>query len=366
MNNRTKVLLLATGAASFVLLGLAQSIIGPVLPVYAKTFGLDISSVGWLLSLFWTGCLLAVAAVYLLPDLIGPKSGIGLAALGTALMALMSGWPVVLMGAALFGAGYGVIAAVYNPRVLAAYGARGPAMMSLLNAIFTLGAIAAPQIFLMLGREPALTFWVFTGFAATILAAAAAMGDTRAPPQTEAKSGKVDWLLLTFAAMGIGIEACLVGLGPTALVIAGETEEQATQLLSQFFMTYLVSRTMLVFLAHRIAPFLIYLGAMVLTAGITFAMLAGVEVAILFPLIGFGCGLFFHGAYLTGLTRMGASTRVSALLLGAGLVGAILLPALITQVLGGLGPMGFFQIICGLACALVAIAALAAPRMTRR
>jgi hypothetical protein len=50
MTRMTKYLLLGTGIAGFVLLGLAQSIFGPVLPVYAQVFGLEISSVSWVLS----------------------------------------------------------------------------------------------------------------------------------------------------------------------------------------------------------------------------------------------------------------------------------------------------------------------------
>ena len=46
MNTGTKFLLLATGLAAFVLLGMAQAIFGPVLPSYAKTFGLDVD-VAW-------------------------------------------------------------------------------------------------------------------------------------------------------------------------------------------------------------------------------------------------------------------------------------------------------------------------------
>ena len=64
MTTATRYLLLGTGLAAFVLLGMAQAIFGPVLPVYAKTFGLEVSSVGWLLSLFWAGCLVAVIAVF--------------------------------------------------------------------------------------------------------------------------------------------------------------------------------------------------------------------------------------------------------------------------------------------------------------
>ena len=73
MNTGTKFLLLATGLAAFVLLGMAQAIFGPVLPSYAKTFGLDVSSVGWLLSLFWGGCLAAVIAGCFQTVIVGHK-----------------------------------------------------------------------------------------------------------------------------------------------------------------------------------------------------------------------------------------------------------------------------------------------------
>lgn len=366
MTNRTRFLLLATGIASFVLLGMAQAIFGPLLPVYAKTFALEVASVGWLLSLFWTGCLAAVIAVYLLPSLLGPKSGLVLATAGTLLLALMGSWGMVLLGGALFGAGYGVLAAVYNPRVLAAYGPRGPAMMSLMNAIFTLGAIAAPQIFLAFDRDPALTFWLLASLCALVLGAASAMGDTRIPAQAETGKLRLDWAILGFAVLGIGMEASLVGLGPTALVIAGVAEEQATQLLSLFFITYLVARILLVFVASKVRAFALYLGAMALTAALSLAIVLGANPVICFPLMGFGAALFFYGAYITGLTRMGASTQVSALMLGAGLLGAIVQPTLITQTLGALGPNGFFLIVLGISGLVTVAALLAAPRMLRR
>jgi fucose permease len=366
MNTGTKFLLLATGLAAFVLLGMAQAIFGPVLPSYAKTFGLDVSSVGWLLSLFWGGCLAAVIAVYFLPTQLGPKSGLALAAIGTALLALMNNWALVLLGGALFGAGYGVIAAVYNPRVLSAYGARGPAMMSLLNAIFTLGAIAAPQIFLAFDRDPALTFWLFTAFAGLILVATTMMGDTRVQAQAETGPLRIDWPVLGFAALGIGMESSLVGLGPTALVIAGQSEAQATALLSLFFIAYLIARLTIVFIANLVPAFFLYIGATAMTGTLAAGIVLGGDPTILFPLMGFGCGFFFYGGYLTGLARMGPSTRVSAIMLGAGLCGAIVQPIVITQALGHLGPNGFFYIVLGLTALLLVAALLAAPRLLRR
>lgn len=364
MTGRTKYLLLATGIAGFVLLGLAQAIFGPVLPVYARVFGLEIASVGWVLSVFWAGSLAAVGAVYAAPAALGPKTGLVAAAAGTALLALMSNWIMVLAGAALFGFGYGVIAAVWNPRVLAAFGPRGPAMMSLMNALFTLGAIAAPQMFLALGQQPGAVFWAITGFTGAILLVTLAMGDTRAAPASAGTEGRNDWTILGFACLGIGLESTLVGLGPTGLVQTGETAEHAAQLLSLFFIAYLVARLSLVFIAHRIAPFVIYFATVTLLALLTLAATLG-DTGFWFPFMGFACGYIFHGEYLTGLRRMGGTTRVSALLLAAGMTGAILMPILISQVLGSLGARGFFQIILGIAAALAILAALNLRRLMR-
>ena len=300
-----------------------------------------------------------------MPARTGPKTGLVLSGIGTALMATVASWPVVLLGGAFFGAGYGVIAAVYNPRVLAAFGARGPAMMSLLNAIFTFGAIASPQVLLALNSDPMLTFGVFTAFTACILALALPMGDTRSPSEETARPITPDWLVLGFAAMGIGMESSLIGLGPTALVIAGETEATAAQLLSYFFVAYLLSRVLLIFLAHRVPPFALYLGAWVMTATLALACVYG-DAGFWFPFIGFACGFFFHGGFLTGLARMGSTTRVSALMLAAGLVGAIVQPMIMAQVLEGLGSKGFFQITLGLGLALTLAAAFSLPRLMRR
>lgn len=349
MTRQTKILLLTTGTAAFILLGLAQAIIGPVLPVYASAFGLSVASVGWLVSLFWTGCLAAVIAVYLRPNLMGPKSGLALSVLGTGLMALMGSWGLVLLGAGIFGAGYGVIAAVYNPRVLAAFGPRGPAMMSLLNAIFTLGAIAAPQIFLGFGSDPSLTFWTFAAFSLLTMIAAAFMGDTRSAASETESARPVDPFILGFAACGIGMESSIVGLGPTALGILGKTPEEAAQLLSLFFIAYLFARLSLVFIAHRVAAFVLYGCSVGLLAALSLALALGAEPAWIFPFMGLACGPLFHGAYLTGLARMGATASVSALLLAAGIIGAIVLPMIIAQSLSSLGPTGFFQIIACIA-----------------
>lgn len=365
MSNRGNRLLLSTGLATFVLLGLAQSIFGPLLPELSDRFDLPISTVGWLLSLFWAGCLAGVGAVYALPGGPGPRTGLGLAAAGCGLIALQANWPMVMLGGAVFGAGYGILAAVYNPRVLAAFGPRGPAMMSLMNAIFTLGAIAAPLVFLALDRDPTQTFTLFAGLALLTLMAALPLRGTG--PQANPVGDRVtpDWLVLAFAMLGIGMESTLIGMGPTGLVLSGLAEDQAAGLLSRFFVAYLLARILLIFMAHRVMPFAIYLAAWAMTLLLAVACLLG-NPAFWFPLIGFACGLFFHGGFLTGLARMGASNRVSALLLAAGLVGAIVQPMIVAQVIERLGQNGFFLILLTLAVPMTVLSALALPRMRPR
>lgn len=364
MWTRTNCLLLGTGMAGFILLGMALSIFGPVLPVLADRFGLDTPTVGWLLSVFWAGCLAGVGAVYVWPAVLGPRSGLALAAAGAGLLAAMPGWAVVLAGGGVFGAGYGIIAAVYNPRVLAAFGPRGPALMSLMNAVFTLGAIAAPQVFVGLGSDPVLTFAIFAGFACLILLASLPMGNTRTEARLDTAPVRPDWVLFGFVALGIGLESCLAGLGPTALMIAGESPETAAGLLSGFFIAYLISRLSLVVLAQMVPPFALYAGSMTLTAACALGAVIG-DPGFWFPFMGFGAGFIFYGGFLTGLRRMGSTTRVSALLLAVGLVGAIVLPMGLAQAMGGLEEKGFFQIILGLSTVLAAVSTILLPRMNR-
>lgn len=364
MTGHSNSLLLTTGLAAFVLLGMAQSIFGLLLPVLALRFDLAIATVGWLLSLFWAGCLGGVGAVYARPGGPGPRLGLGLSALGCALIATQAGWPVVLLGGLLFGAGYGILAAVYNPRVLAAFGPLGPSMMSLLNAVFTVGAIAAPLVFLALDSDPVRTFAVFAGFALLVLVAALPLRPPEAAKTADQARISPDWLALGFAVLGIGIESTLIGLGPTGLVQSGLEPGTAGILLSRFFVAYLLARVLLIFLAPRVQPFLIYLLAWALTLVFALASMAGAP-AFWFPVIGFAAGLFFHGGFLTGLARMGATNRVSALLLAAGLVGAIIQPLIISQLLEGLGPLGFFQIVAAIALVMTLVSALALRRMSR-
>lgn len=354
--------LLAAGIATFMLMGAGQALLGPALPVFARDFGLSDGTAGLVVSAFWIGCAIAVGGMYLRGRRITPRHGLAVIALGAALMAAGLGWWGTLLGAAVFGAGYGTCTVVFNPRVLKAFGGHGTAMLSLLNATFGLGAIASPLAFLALGQSPTLAFGACAIAAALIWLAAGPAGRTGAASDTQGPLSpfRPRFGFLLFAVFGIGLEAALIGLGPTALIAAGEPEARAAALLSGFFAAFLGARVLLVFTAHLIDPFRLYTGAMAGAA--VLALVAALSSPALgFVALGFCAALFFPSFYVAATRLMGDDPRVAPLIIAAGLVGGIFGPVLLGSVMGHLGERGFFWLALGIAVP-VTLAALATLR----
>lgn len=338
--------LLFAGIATFILMGAGQALYGPALPAFGRDLGLSAGQTGWLVSAHWIGCAVGVALMYRGPVWGTPRAVLALMALGGAGMAMGAGIIATFAGALVFGIGYGMSTVVFNPRILRVFGARGTSMLSLLNACFGIGAIAAPLIFVWLGSNPALAFAGVAVFAALIWLGAGPAGRAGATPDTST-GGKSFQLLPAFqlfAVAGIGIEATLIGLGPSALIRGGIAEEAAAQLLSAFFVAFLGIRVVLIFTAHLVAPFLLYVGAM---AGATVCALlaAFVSPGVFFVLMGLSAGLFFPGFYVAASKRMGDDPRTAPTIIAAGLVGGIAAPVVLAPLLPPLGGTGFFVII---------------------
>ena len=198
---RAHAALLFAGVATFVMMGAGQSLFGPTLPVYARLYALEDGQSGLLVSVLWVGCFLGVALMYLRGGVIGPRHALAAMALGAAGMAAIPGWGLTLVAAAVFGVGYGMSTAVFNPRVMRAFGRHGPSMLSLLNATFGVGAIAAPLVFVGLGSDPAWAFGLTAGLAVAIWLGAgpagregqAPMGEVKAPDHVQALADMPEW-----------------------------------------------------------------------------------------------------------------------------------------------------------------------------
>lgn len=359
---RTQAGLLFAGVATFVMMGAGQSLYGPALPAFSRIFAVTLAEAGVLVSAHWVGCFFGVGFMYLKGGAITPRHALAVMALGAATVATLAGWWVTIAGAVVFGVGYGMSTAVFNPRVLRAFGAYGPSMLSMLNATFGVGAIAAPLIFVALGSDPRWSFGLTAAFAAAVWVFAGPAGRAGALPAGQVKAFHPHWGIMAFGAVAIGLEACLIGLGPTALIRAGEGEARAAELLSAFFVVFLVARVVLVLFAHRIAPFLLYTLAVATTA--VFALGAVfLSPAAFFVAIGAPAGMFFPGFYVTASGKMGDDLRVPPTIIASGLVGGISGPLILAPVMEGLGDRGFFWILSGITLALTVAAILSLRRM---
>lgn len=354
--------LLVAGVATFIMMGAGQSLYGPALPAFSRIFGVSLAEAGMLVSAHWVGCFLGVGLMYLRGGGITPRHALAAMALGAAGVAALAGWWATIAAVVVFGAGYGLSTAVFNPRVLRAFGTYGPSMLSMLNATFAVGAIAAPLIFVALGSDPRLSFGLTAAFAAVIWIFAAPAGRAEAAPAGAVRPFRPHWGIMGFGAVAIGMEACLIGLGPTALIRAGVEEAPAAERLSAFFLVFLVARVAVVLVAHRVEPFTLFTLAV---AGAALCALGTVLVSpsVFFVAMGAPAGLFFPGFYVTASGKMGEDLRVPPTIIASGLVGGIGAPLIVAPLMEDMGERGFFVLVAGVTLALTVAAVLSWRRM---
>jgi MFS transporter, FHS family, glucose/mannose:H+ symporter len=235
-------------------------------------------------------------------------------------------------------------------------------MLSLLNATFGVGAIAAPLVFVWLGSDPAWSFGIVALVLVAIWAGAGAAGREGVAQTGAVKAFRPHWGILGFGLVAIGMEASLAGLGPTALIRAGVAEETASQLLSAFFVVFLLARVALIFIAHRVQPFVLY------TVAVTSAAVFALGAVFLAPgpffvAMGASTGLFFPGFYVTAAGKMGDDIRVPPTIVASGLVGAITAPLVLAPLSTTLGDRGFFVLVAAILVAVAIAAVLSLRRM---
>lgn len=355
---------LLTGVLVFALMGVAQSVYGPALPAFARQFDLPAGEAGAVVSAHWAGAALGVAAMFFSDGRVPPRVALAVSAAGAGLLAAGLGWWGVLAGAAAIGAGFGVLTTHFNRRVIAEFGPRGPGMLSFLNAVFGMGAIAAPLAWLALGRSAGPAFLVLTMVMVALLpllrapaapAGPNACGGARAPDRFVPR-----WGILGLGALGIGVEASLVGLGPLALIALGQGEAEAAASLSMFFLAFLGARLALALGAGLLPPFSWFTLALA-GSGVLALALALTGAAWLFVPLGACAGAIFPPFYVAAAQQMGEHPRVAPTIIAAGLAGGIAAPVLAGQLMARAGEGILFGLVAG-----VALAAAAAALARRR
>ena len=362
--NLFPIRLFVSGLAGFTLIGAVPALYGVALPHYGRVFGLADGEASLLLGAHGTGALAAVVGGMFGLSWLTFRLSLGLIAIGAAIMATEAQFVLLLGGAAIIGAGFGLISAIVNQRFLAGFGARGPGLLGMVNAIYGLGAILSPILFVWAGGAPWI---VFAGIAVTAcaLVALAEPGGRRAaatglPDLRQRKFG-----VLVFIFLAVVIEVALFGFGPSALIAQGATEFGAARLTSGFFAAFLLGRLSLYWLTRWCGAdllFLLSISGVVVTCGLA---AAGWQ-ASGFVASGAFIGMAFPAFYVWGTSLLGTDGRIGAAILAAGLVGGAAAPSLLHFIIGRSGIDALFLILALLALSMAVmlwpIVALTRPR----
>jgi hypothetical protein len=349
-----------SGALTFIVMGVVSAVYGPALPALARSGGVALAEAAILVSLHALGGLLALVAGAVLGGVTG-RLAVGASLAGAVMIAMAGPWLLTMAGALVMGGGYGLTATVYNRRFLLQMGARGPAMVGLLNAIFGIGSIAGPLVLVALGGSVQLTYGLIAVALVAILPLAD-LGRPTAPNPDRPASGPAGSAALTatlrrpailgLGAAAIGIEAAVVGLGPAALIGLGLTEREAALTASAFFVMFLLGRLSLVWIAAMV-PALRLLACALAAAAVCLAAATIAWPAVFFTLAGGAVGMFFPSYFVAGSDRYGTDERVASVILAAVYVGAVSIPAIGAVAMGAAGGAAFFGLLAvtGLAAA---------------
>ena len=149
----------AAGFALFVLIGATAATYGPTIPSLRSSFHISAATAGLLLSGHFAGSLIGTLSPSFLPARFrSPRLVVGVSIVALSFGCLCIGaarvWPMALGGATIEGIGWGGLVIAFNALFAAGFGARSPAMLTLLNAVYGIGAILGPAgVGLLAGGE---------------------------------------------------------------------------------------------------------------------------------------------------------------------------------------------------------------------
>ncbi len=357
--------------------GLARFAYGLFVPAFTAEFGLGAAAAGTIASSSYAGYCVAVVAATLATVRWGPRAvatAAGLAAvLGTGLIAIAPGVPVLAVGVVIAGSSTGLASPPLADAVARwVHADRADRVQAVVNAGTGVGVAVSGPVALLLSGSWRLAWATYCGIAVLVTVWAAATipgGRPRGPSGAAAAERPGSWwrpgagrLLLAAAALGVGSAAVWV-FGRDLVVTAGGVSASASTLMwialgvagvGGAFTGDLVARTGL---ARAWAAGMLLLAA----ATAAFALAPGV-----LPVVFAAAALF--GAVYIGLTAVllvwGTRTYPDTPALGVG--AAFLLIAvgqtLAAPVLGLLSDLVTAPVAFGAAALAAAVGALALPR----
>src|SRR5476651_1889470 len=181
--------LISVASAGFVLTGVVNTFLGPILPILAARWTLSDSRSGYFFATQFLGSILGVSISSLLLPRRGFRFTIGLAyllmAAGVRGLAL-SEWRYALLGTFALGLGLGLVIPATNLLISSANQGRRASALSILNFCWGLGAVAAPFALYVAARQNHVrTFVAFLSGLLLLLAVSLALTSRGEPPPDE-------------------------------------------------------------------------------------------------------------------------------------------------------------------------------------
>lgn len=351
--------LIAQGFAAFALAGALQALYGPSVPALSRLHEILPSQAGSIVGAHAAGGLAGLLLNMAWAGITGRRALL-LVAGGAAAMAAAPAWAITLAGAALVGAGCALGSAVYNRRFLEEMEAKGPRMLGLLNAVFGIGAIAGPLVFVALGGSIAGAYGSLAALALGLAALSGGDGARGAAAPRPRLGGALRRPgLLALGGVGVGLELSLAGLGPAALVESGLSETRAALWAAAHFGVFLAARVALWWLADRVAPLRLLAASFAVAGGAcATAALLGIE-GPAFALSGGAVALLFPAYFVAATRRLGGGERMTALIVAAPYLGATVVPAAMSLLLAQIGIGWLFAVTAPMALAAATATLLA-------
>jgi fucose permease len=369
-------------AASFGVLGAAQTLPGTLLPLLVEHFRIRLFEAGSMLALQPIGYLICVLAAGRLIERFGMRAvlavGLLLSAAGLAGFGTTSQWMTGALTMFLIGLGYGVMEVATNTLLITIGGERRSNLLNFAHLFFGIGSFVGP---LLAAHAVAAGWpWRITFFAAAIITALVAAGWAclqlpaahSAPsdaPQPRAHSS-LAVLLALLLALYVGTELGIGGwLTKYMVAVRGVSLTYAGNALSLYWLGLTAGRLVLSVLAHRVSEGILLCGlALVATAAAACGLLVpspGAAVAC-FALTGAGfSGIFPAVIALGGRSHPHNVAGVTSVMItGAGL-GGIVLPWTMSAIADGFGLTTGMSFYAG-GCAGMAILALVLNRILAR
>lgn len=373
---RQRLALLLIGVATFVTVGVLQSLYGPSFAALQDRYDVGVAEVGTVVSAYFGGALVGVIVAGMLLARLGYRASLltamGAVALGAAAIAVAPLWSVALAGALVAGLGFGQITVAVNLMVARAYGARAAGPLNGLNGTYGVGAVLGPALVALLTARlgPTATAGA-AAFGLVVLAALATFVATlrvrwwpvpsapapRRRSATAVGAGVAGFMLLFF--LYVASEVSTPAWIPTHLS-PRLGAANAALVASAFWASLTVGRFLIAPLASRFRPRdLVLASSLVALGGALLAQVPALSV-VGYLLTGLGLAPIFPTAIAWLQVRFGErGEQVTPLVLASGNLGPVLGAPAVGVTVAAAGPAAVPSVLAALLGALALAVALA-------